>query len=31
MKHEKYLQNIYVYQLKCLNKWNLNKEELSGT
>ena len=31
MKHEKYSQNIYVYQLKCLIDWNLNKEKLSGT
>ena len=30
MKYEKYSQNIYVYQLKYLNKWNLNKEKLSG-
>ena len=22
MKHEKYSQNIYVYQLKYLNEWN---------
>ena len=31
MKHEKYSWNIYVYQLKYLNEWNLNKEKLSGT
>ena len=30
-KHEKYSQKIYVYQLKYLNKWSLNKEKLSGT
>ena len=30
--HEtKYSQNIYVYQEKYLNKWDLNKEKLSGT
>ena len=26
MKHEKYLRNIYVYQLKYLNEWNLKKD-----
>ena len=26
MKDEKYSRNIYVYQLKYLNKRNLNKE-----
>ena len=31
MKHEKYSRNIYVYQWKYLNKWNLNKKKLSGT
>ena len=31
MKHEKYSQNIYIYQLKYLNKWNLIKEKLSDT
>ena len=31
MKDEKYSQKIYVYQLKYLKKWNLNKEKLSGT
>ena len=31
MKHEKYSQNIHVYQLKYLNEWNLHKEKISGT
>ena len=31
MKLEKYSRNIYVYQLKYLNEWNLNKEKLSDT
>ena len=31
LHNEKYLRNIYVYQLKHLNEWNLNKEKLSGT
>ena len=31
MKLEKYSWNIYVYQLKYLNEWNLNKEKLSDT
>ena len=30
MKHEKYSQNIYVYQLKYLSKWNLNKENFQA-
>ena len=25
MKHEKYLRNIYIYQLKYLDEWNLKK------
>ena len=27
MNHQKYLQNIYVYQLKYLNEWKLNKKK----
>ena len=30
MKHEKYSRNIYIYQLKYLNKPNLTKEKFSG-
>ena len=27
MNHQKYSQNIYVYQLKYLNEWKLNKKK----
>ena len=30
MKHEKYSQNIYVYQLKYLNDWNLIKKSFQA-
>ena len=30
MKHEKYSQNIYVYQLKYLNEWNLIKKNFQA-
>ena len=31
LNHKKYSQKIYVYQLKYLNEWKLNKEKLSHT
>ena len=30
MKQETYSQKVYVYQLKCFKKWNLDKEKILG-